>query len=160
MTVYDYIHGIFSGDGKIFRLLNSEKINKRWRNKAFCDLSTDDQRKIKSTTIHAMIFEQKIPENDDISLYQVFERINTSGRSLTAQEIRNCVYQGSFNKLLFELNEIPEWRSVFGKDDSDSRMRDIELILRFFAMKSDSVQKCTSNQIILKRHSTNIWGAM
>ena len=72
MTVYDYIRGIFSTDKKVFRLSNSEKINARWRNKAFSELSTDDQRKIKSTTIHAIIFEQKKPENDGTSLYQVF----------------------------------------------------------------------------------------
>lgn len=98
MTVYDYMRGIFSTDKKVFRLSNSEKINARWRNKAFSELSTDDQRKIKSTTIHAIIFEQKKPENDGTSLYQVFERINTSGRTLTPQEIRNCVYQASVYK--------------------------------------------------------------
>ena len=97
MTVYDYVRGIFTTDGKVFKLSNSDKINSRWRNKAFSELTTDEQRKIKSTTIHAIVFEQKKPENDDTSLYQVFERINTSGRSLMAQEIRNCVYQGSLN---------------------------------------------------------------
>ena len=106
MTVYDYVtKGVFSGDGSVFRLSYSERINPRWRGKLFQELSVDEQRKIRSTTIHAIIFEQKVPENDDTSLYQVFERINTSGRTLTAQEIRNCVYQGSLNSLLFELNE-------------------------------------------------------
>ena len=62
MTVYDYVRGIFSTDEKVFKLSNSEKINVRWRNKAFAELSTDDQRKIRSTTIHAIIFEQKKPE--------------------------------------------------------------------------------------------------
>lgn len=104
MTVYDYVRGIFTTDSKVFKLSNSEKINKRWRNKAFSELSIDDQRKIKSSTIHAIIFEQKKPENDT-SLYQIFERINTSGRSLNSQEIRNCVYQGSFNRMLISLNE-------------------------------------------------------
>ena len=151
MTVYDYIRGIFSADNKVFKLSNSEKINHRWRNKAFNELSYEDQRKIKSTTIHAIVFEQKKPENSDTSLYQIFERINTSGRTLTAQEIRNCVYQGSFNKLLFELNKNQTWRTLFGSKDEDSRMRDIEFILRFFVMKSDSVQKSTLNQISLKK---------
>lgn len=130
MTVYDYVNGVFSADGKLFRLSNSEKINKRWRNKAFAELSTDEQRKIRSTTIHAIIFEQKKPENDDTSLFQVFERINTSGRTLTPQEIRNCVYQGSLNSLLFELNKYPKWRTLFGSEIEDNRMRDIEYILR------------------------------
>lgn len=151
MTVYDYIRGIFTTDNKVFKLANSDRINLRWRNKAFAELSTDDQRKIKSTTIHAIIFEQKKPENDDTSLYQIFERINTSGRSLTPQEIRNCVYQGSFNTLLFELNENFTWRKLFGSAQVDSRMRDIEYILRFFIMKSDDILKSTSNQISLKK---------
>lgn len=40
MTVYDYVkRGVFSADGKVFKLSNSEKINRRWRNKAFAELS-------------------------------------------------------------------------------------------------------------------------
>lgn len=152
MTVYDYVRGIFSTeDNKVFKLSNSAKINSRWRNKAFDELSVDDQRKIKSTTIHAIVFEQKKPENDDTSLYQIFERINTSGRSLTPQEIRNCVYQGSLNSLLFELNENKVWRKLFGTADPDSRMRDIEYILRFFVMKTDEVLNSNTNQISLKK---------
>lgn len=151
MTVYDYMRGIFSTDKKVFRLSNSEKINARWRNKAFSELSTDDQRKIKSTTIHAIIFEQKKPENDGTSLYQVFERINTSGRTLTPQEIRNCVYQGSFNTMLFEINENKIWRELFGTEEADSRMRDLEYILRFFTMKTGNILDTESKQISLKK---------
>lgn len=151
MTVYDYVRGIFSTDKKVFRLSNSDKINARWRNKAFSELSTDDQRKIKSTTIHAIIFEQKKPENDDTSLYQVFERINTSGRTLTPQEIRNCVYQGSFNTMLFEINENRTWRELFGTEVVDSRMRDLEYILRFFTMKTGNILDTESKQISLKK---------
>lgn len=151
MTVNDYVRGIFSGDGKLFRLSNSEKINARWRNKAFQELSTDEQRKIRSTTIHAIIFEQKYPENNDTSLYQVFERINTSGRTLTPQEIRNCVYQGSLNSLLFELNENKTWRILFGTEIADNRMRDLEYILRFFVMCSSNVRNSSAKQISLKK---------
>lgn len=158
MTVYDYVRGIFSTDGKIFRLSNSEKINARWRNRAFSELTTEEQRKIRSTTIHAIIFEQKKPENDDTSLYQVFERINTSGRTLTPQEIRNCVYQGSFNKLLFELNKLPVWRTLFGTTNVDSRMRDIECILRFFVMKSNDLLESKANQISLKKSLNEYMG--
>lgn len=158
MTVYDYVRGVFSGDGKVFRLSNVEKINYRWRNKAFQELSVDDQRKIRSTTIHAIIFEQKVPENDDTSLYQVFERINTSGRTLTSQEIRNCVYQGSLNSLLFELNENIAWREMFGTDQADSRMRDLEYILRFFVMCSRSILDTNAKQISLKKSLNEFMG--
>ena len=158
MTVYDYVRGVFTTDGKIFRLSNSEKINERWRNKAFAELTIEEQRKIRSTTIHAIIFEQKRPEKDDTSLYQIFERINTSGRTLTPQEIRNCVYQGTFNSLLFELNENSNWRALFGNDKADSRMRDIECILRFFVMKSKTVRDSTAKQISLKKELNDFMG--
>lgn len=134
MTVNDYVKGIFSGDNKIFKLSNTENINSRWRGKAFAELEPDEKRRIKNTTIHAIIFEQKYPR-DDTGMFQIFERINTGGRTLKAQEIRNCIYQGKCNDLLFRLNKIPEWRYVIDLENEDPRMQDLELILRYFAMR-------------------------
>lgn len=134
MTVYDYVKGVFSGDGKVFKLSNSENINVRWRGKAFAELDIEEKRRIRGTTIHAIIFEQKYPRNDT-GMFQIFERINTGGRTLKPQEIRNCVYQGKCNKLLFDLNKIEEWRELLGSKEEDARMADLELILRFFAMR-------------------------
>lgn len=152
MTVYDYVHkGVFSGDGKTFKLANSKKINSRWRNKAFNELTDAEQRRIKSTTIHAIIFEQKEPKNDS-SMYQVFERINTSGRTLLPQEIRNCIYQGGLNTLLFEINKFENWRILFGERTPDTRMRDMEFILRYFALQKDYLAKAKSEQISFKLH--------
>ena len=135
MTVYDYTEGIFSGDNKIFKLSQSENINERWRGKAFKELLPEEQRKIKMSTIHAIVFEQKHPQNDT-GMYQIFERINTSGKVLKPQEIRNCVYHGKFNSLLFKLNKLPIWKTVLGVRTEDARMADVELILRFFAISS------------------------
>lgn len=151
MTVYDYIRGIFSRDGKVFRLSRTDRINQRWRGKAFNELGEVEQRRIKNTTIHAIIFVQQQPQNDDTSLFQIFERINTSGRTLLPQEIRNCVAQGKLNSLLFQLNMLPSWRTLFGLPGPDSRMRDLELILRFFALSSDMFQQDTREKISLKR---------
>lgn len=134
MTVNDYVNGVFSGDGKIFKLSNSENINDRWRGRAFAELESEEKRRIRNTTIHAIIFEQKYPRNDT-GMFQIFERINTGGRTLRAQEIRNCVYQGKCNDLLFELNKYDSWRKVLGLAVEDARMADLELILRYFAMR-------------------------
>jgi len=141
MTVRDFVKGIFSKDGTIFKLSRSGKIHERWMGKTFLELSPEDQRKIRNTTIHAIIFMQKHPTDGDTSLFQVFERINSSGRSLLPQEIRNCVYQGPMNTLLFELNTYENWRRLWGKPTPDSRMRDLEVILRFFALSSDKIQQ-------------------
>lgn len=151
MTVYDYVKkGVFSKDNKVFKLTNTDKINKRWRGKSYSELSEADQKKIRQTTIHAIIFEQKHPEYNDSSLFQIFERINTSGKVLKPQEIRNCVYQGDLNSLLFKLNLDENWRKMFGTKEEDSRMSDIEFILRFFALNSRNIRNKKEGQISLK----------
>lgn len=159
MTVYDFMRGIWSGDDKSFQLSNiPEKINVRWRNKSFKELSDTEQRKIKTTTIHAIIFEQKAPIDGDTSLYQIFERINTGGRSLMPQEIRNCVYQGRINSLLFELNKNIDWRHLFGNELEDPRMRDLEFILRFLALNSEKIRNYPKSSISLKKYLNEFMG--
>jgi len=151
MTVYDFVKGIFSQDGRVFKLSNSNKINDRWKGNAFSELSDTEQRRIKNTTIHAIIFVQTHPSNDNTGMYQVFERINTSGRTLYPQEIRNCVYQGDMNDLLIELNKNNIWRSLFGTSEPDTRMRDMEFILRYFAMSEMKFDLIKTRSISLKK---------
>lgn len=139
MTVRDYVKGVFSKDRSVFKLSRSDKIHERWRGRAFLELTEDEQRKIRNTTIHAIIFMQQHPVNGDTSLYQVFERINSSGRTLLPQEIRNCIYQGPINSLLFELNANTSWRALWGAASPDERMRDLEYILRFFALSDERI---------------------
>ena len=150
-TLHDYIHeGIWRGDDSVFRLVDSTVINKRWRNKTFDELSESDKRRLKNYTIHAIIFEQRRPANDS-AMFQIFERINTSGVSLNDQEVRNCVYQGAMNTRLFELNQKKEWRVLFGKKTQDNRMIDLELILRFFAMNKPEIYLSNEKNFVLKK---------
>lgn len=160
MTVFDFVkEGLWRKDRKVFRLSNTNKINEKFRNKSFKELDEKDQRRIKSTTIHAIMFEQKAPNDNDTSLYQVFERINTGGRALMPQEIRNCVNQGQFNSLLFELNDNPNWRELFGKLEVDPRMRDMEFILRFLALDTKFIKENESSSISLKKYLNEFMGA-
>jgi hypothetical protein len=62
--------------------------------------------------------------------------LNTTGQRLSAQEIRVAVYRGALLDLIEELNEIREWRQVFGKPHP--RLKDRELILRFFALYANA----------------------
>jgi hypothetical protein len=152
MTVHDFVKGIWKKDESGFQLTASPSINERWRGKSFAQLTDAEQRKIKSTTIHAIIFEQKYPRQGDTSLYQIFERINTSGSTLLPQEIRNCVYQGTLNTLLFELNVNKDWRALFGMKREDDRMRDIEFILRFLALYYGHNSLPDKHSISLKKY--------
>jgi hypothetical protein len=72
--------------------------------------------------------------HDQEGLYHIFERLNTGGTKLNQQELRNSIYQSGLNDLLFELNDNKKWRELYGQKPVDDRFRDIELILRFFAM--------------------------
>jgi hypothetical protein len=160
MTVRDFVKGVFSDDNSQFALSNSKKIHDRWRGKTFAQLDDQDKRKIRNTTIHAIIFMQQHPSPGDTSLYQIFERINTSGRSLLPQEIRNCVYQGPLNSLLIELNDIEKWRELLNSPKRDNRMRDLELILRFFALSDESIllNESAPYNISLKKYLNEYMG--
>ncbi len=105
---------------------------------AYKDLQEDDRQRLDDSIIHTTIFKQDQPEGDRSSVYEVFERINTGGVKLSAQEIRACVSHGSFISLLRELNANVDWRNIYGPPSD--RLKDQELILRFFAL-SFEVQK-------------------
>jgi hypothetical protein len=92
--------------------------------------------RLNNSVLRAFIMKQIEPRNDD-SIFQVFERLNSGGVALTSQEIRNCLYDGTFNALTQTLNKTPEWRSILGRTALDSRMRDVELVLRLLALLHD-----------------------
>lgn len=131
-----FFEGYFGDETKgkraIFRMKGLSE-SSRWYNKSFADFDESDQRKLKNCILRAFVVQQLDP-NDDTSIYHIFERLNTGGTLLKNQEVRNCVYGGSFNETLIELNTYSNWRSILGKPKPDSRQKDVELILRFFAL--------------------------
>jgi hypothetical protein len=66
--------------------------------------------------------------------FDLFERLNSGGVALSAQEVRAAVYQGQFNDLLRDLAEYPPFRNMVrlqpSKEDDGTRE---ELVLKFFA---------------------------
>lgn len=104
-------------------------------------LEDDDRRRLDDSILHAIVIKQEDPGNDDSSVYMVFERLNTTSTALSPQEIRACVYHGSFNEYLARANRNPDWRAIFGKPSA--RQKDRELLLRFFALfyKLDSYKR-------------------
>lgn len=102
-----------------------------------------DRRAISSIVL---ITESTQSKEEAFFLKQItFERLNTGGVSLSKQEIRNCIYAGKFNSLLFKLasNEIfaKAWNIPFEdrdrlrKNNFYKEMEDVELVLRFFALR-------------------------
>ena len=106
----------------------------RFHERAFEALHEADQRRLKNAVLRAFIVQQMDP-NDDTSMYHIFERLNTGGTLLANQEIRNCVYHGRFVKFLEDINRRENWRSILGNQEPDRRRKDMELLVRFFAMR-------------------------
>lgn len=107
-----------------------------YKDKTYATLEKTDGpafNRLNDAVLRAFVVKQLNPKNHT-SIYHVFERLNTGGTQLTSQEVRNCIYYGAFNELLRELNRDDNWRAIFGRNQEDNRQRDIELILRFFAL--------------------------
>lgn len=100
-------------------------------------LKEEDKRKLDDSIIHATIIKQDQPSEDNSSIYLIFERLNTGGALLKPQEIRDCIYEGPFQKALEELNKNKDWRSLLINDSLKKHKRDEELILRFLALYYD-----------------------
>jgi hypothetical protein len=114
--------------GAEYRLNN---VQERFVGKRYQDLDTEDRRRIDDSIIHATIVRQDQPTEDQSSIYVIFERLNTGGVNLQPQEIRVALYHGEFVQVLQTLNEDPCWRKLYGP--KSKRLKDLELILRFFA---------------------------
>lgn len=106
-------------------LLDSKNYNTLDEYKVELDLSTIRNMVIKSAE-----------NNDDehLARYEIFNRLNSGGINLNGQEIRMSLYSCEFLNLLTRLNKNETWRGFFGKSKPDNRLKDIELILRLFAM--------------------------
>ncbi|MCT4593533.1 MAG: DUF262 domain-containing protein [Anaeromicrobium sp.] len=131
-TLQYFYKGIFEPNGRKFKLRN---VHPNYDGKTYEELSENDKAKIDESIIHATIIKQDEPSEDDSSVFYIFERINTGGTQLTPQEIRVCIYNGEFSDFLRTLQLSKEWKNIYGKPNI--KLKDQELILRFFALYYD-----------------------
>jgi uncharacterized protein with ParB-like and HNH nuclease domain len=90
--------------------------------------------------IRNIVVRQSSPDNDDSSIYEVFNRLNTGGVNLRPQEIRTSMYHSKFYEMLYSINTEKGWRSILGTPVPDLHMKDIEILLRGFAMLIDGTK--------------------
>lgn len=88
-------------------------------------------------TMRCVIVRQIKPSDDDSSIYEMFNRLNTGGMNLKPQEIRASIYHSDLFDLLFEQNMREEWRALVNSETPDIHMRDVEILLRAIAMYYD-----------------------
>jgi hypothetical protein len=85
-------------------------------------------------TIRNIIIKQTKPENDDSSIYEIFNRLNSGGVTLKPQEIRTALYHSPFYVSLAKLNQLKDWRTVLDLPMTDVHLRDMEYLVRCYAM--------------------------
>lgn len=85
-------------------------------------------------TIRNVIVKQVVPRDDDSSIHEIFNRLNSGGVNLSPQEMRGSLYHSNFYDLLFQLNQNEGWRNLLNMPVPDLRMKDIEVLLRSFAL--------------------------
>ena len=155
-TIKEFLNNQFSLRGlEIISSLNG---------KTYARLPSKVKRSLDRASISAVVLLQesqgKIRSVGSNRFYElrrfVFERLNTGGSRLTAQEIRNAIYGGEFNKLIVNLSRdntftrvwgIPPYVGVDPNDyyEDEARqsnslyktMGDCQLVLRFFALDNE-----------------------
>ncbi len=133
-TLEFYFDGFFNPtpDAKRKRVFDLQGVQDQFEGKTYETLANDYRITLNDSIIHATIVKQESPAGDQSSIYHIFERLNTTGRKLSPQQIRVAIYHGFCLNMLHDLNEHQAWRDIFGR--VSKTLKDEELVLRFFAM--------------------------
>ena len=103
--------------------------------KLYSDLPVDIQTKFKLTSLKVTTLSDK---SDKSVRFDLFERLNRGGISLSDQEIRSCVYRGGFNDFIKELSLDSNFiKCVHLSERQETDGTREELVLRFFAYLYD-----------------------
>ncbi len=122
---------------KISKLKILENLN----NKGYADLPEELQTKFDEYPIRVVKF---LKESHPDIKFDIFERLNRGSVKLNDQELRNCIYRGNFNVLLRKLSKNYDFLQIQKLSEPDKRMRDVEKILRFFALMERGIQNYKS----------------
>jgi hypothetical protein len=79
------------------------------------------------------MIKQNFPE-DDSAMFEIFNRLNSGGVILKPQEIRTSLYHSKFYDQLYKLNLNENWRKLLNQPEPDIHMKDVEILLRGFAL--------------------------
>ena len=118
------------GVGRRLALVGLKKLSS-FNGQTFEAMPTSLKRHINTRPLRVVTLNDK---SDKIIRFDLFERLNTGGISLTNQEIRDCVFQGRFADLLADLANTDDFRAVVKlpkRKQSDGTLE--ECVLRFFA---------------------------
>jgi uncharacterized protein with ParB-like and HNH nuclease domain len=100
----------------------------------YSTLSDEDRSTFDLRTIRNIIIKQNTPDDGDSVIFEIFNRLNSTGVILKPQEIRTSLYHSKFYEMLDRINLDENWRKLTPKSVPDLNKKDVEIILRGFAM--------------------------
>lgn len=113
--------------------------NKKWApsdDQAGDGIGIAQQLQIKRGRVRVEILKQ---ESDPQAKYELFQRLNTGGESLSEQEVRNCIsimLDRSFQTWLGNCAALPSFKTAICQTETAiEKQAHIELTLRFFAFR-------------------------
>ncbi|OHB78623.1 MAG: hypothetical protein A2Z25_16775 [Planctomycetes bacterium RBG_16_55_9] len=148
------IRGFFDNEFALRGLVKWPELNGR----TYAQLPSRIQAGLNRRGLAAVIILTESGESPQSALeirQYVFERLNTGGEKLNAQEVRNCIYASPFNDMLIAIARTPEFTSAWSippkepdephkvseslmKNRLYSTMADCEIVLRFFTLREFS----------------------
>ncbi|MEU7122135.1 DUF262 domain-containing protein [Streptomyces zaomyceticus] len=108
--------------------------------KKFSELDITLQRVLRTrASLRATIL---LHVSDPSLKYDVFDRLNTGGVALNAQEVRNNAFRGPYNAMIMKISEAPEFHEALQIEKKETsaiwrEMRDAELVLRYFTFREN-----------------------
>lgn len=109
---------------------------KQWNSGDSNSLTEAQQRYFKRSRLDFVIIQK---ESDSSSKYELFQRLNTGGSSLTPQEVRNCLLIMSNEEYFQSLKELSEFEPFMNtiniSDKNIDEQYDKELVSRFLVLK-------------------------
>lgn len=99
--------------------------------KYYKDLPKEVKTKLRTSSLSTISLLKK----SSYLKYEIFARLNQGAVKLNPQELRNCIYRGSFNNMLDDIAASnPHLHNLF--HDDNNRKSYQERILRFFALRN------------------------
>ena len=136
MSLRYFYDGIWEPTKREFALRGVEK---DFEGKTYKTLRDEDRlAKSDDAILHVTVFKQDEPSDGSPSgVYQGVREIELGRQAPHGEKMKCAVHHsGGMRELLRKLNELPDWREIYGPEDD--RMRDQELILRFLAFYYDA----------------------
>lgn len=113
-------------------------IHKKWDGKSYEELEDEDKDRLEETLMNITLMRQLMPDDGQSAMYLAFQRINTGGRSLKAQEIRMAVSYGALALYIDKLSKDQRFEKWGFLRTQAQRMKNDyspiqELLVKFFA---------------------------